>query len=61
MPILLAGHGGGRADRPRARLSATAATTTAAACSLYLSLMDRMGVRLAQFGDSDRRLEDLNV
>ena len=29
------------------------------ACSLYLSLMDRMGVSLPRFGDTDRRLTDL--
>ena len=28
-------------------------------CSLYLSLMDRFGVKLEQFGDSKRRLERL--
>ena len=27
--------------------------------SLYLSIMDRMGVKLDQFGDSDTRLERL--
>jgi len=25
-------------------------------CSMYLSLMDRMGVKLDRFGDSDARL-----
>ena len=25
-------------------------------CSMYLSLMDRMGVRLERFGDADTRL-----
>jgi hypothetical protein len=29
------------------------------ACSLYLSLMDRMGVNLSSFGDSSRRLADV--
>lgn len=29
------------------------------ACSLYLSLMDRMGVKLEAFGDVTTRLEDL--
>ena len=29
------------------------------ACSLYLSLMDRMGVHLDRFGDTDKRLENL--
>ena len=28
-------------------------------CSLYLSLMDRFGVKLDQFGDSSTRLERL--
>jgi hypothetical protein len=58
MPILLAGRGGGlqtgrvldyldRGDGQRR------------ACSLYLSLMDRMGVSLPRFGDTDRRLADV--
>ena len=29
------------------------------ACSLYLSLMDKMGVQLDRFGDSDKRLTGL--
>jgi hypothetical protein len=29
------------------------------ACSLYLSLLDRIGVRLDRFGDTDRRLPGL--
>jgi hypothetical protein len=28
-------------------------------CSLYLSLMDRMGIKLDRFGDADARLEGL--
>lgn len=28
-------------------------------CSLYLGLMDRMGVKLDHFGDADTRLEKL--
>jgi hypothetical protein len=28
-------------------------------CSLYLSIMDRMDVRLPRFGDADARLADL--
>jgi hypothetical protein len=28
-------------------------------CSLYLSIMDRMGVRLDRFGDADTRLAGL--
>jgi hypothetical protein len=29
------------------------------ACSLYLSIMDRMGVKLDRFGDTDLRLKKL--
>ena len=29
------------------------------ACSLYLSMMDRMGVKLDKFGDTDKRLDGL--
>jgi hypothetical protein len=28
-------------------------------CSLYLSVMDRMGARLDRFGDAETRLADL--
>ena len=28
-------------------------------CSLYLSLMDRMGVKLDRFGDADTRLAEI--
>jgi hypothetical protein len=28
-------------------------------CSLYLSLMDRYGMKLEQFGDAQERLEQL--
>jgi hypothetical protein len=28
-------------------------------CSLYLSLMDRVGVRLERFGDSNERLAEV--
>jgi hypothetical protein len=28
-------------------------------CSLYLSLMDRMGIKLDRFGDANTRLADL--
>ena len=58
MPILLAGRGGGlntgRVLNVRDRDDADRR-----ACSLYLSLMDRMGVRLPRFGDADRRLAEI--
>ena len=51
----------GRRDaqaRPRARLP-DKGDDNRQACSLYLSLMDRMGVKLDRFGDAQTRLEDL--
>jgi hypothetical protein len=60
MPIVLAGHGGdlrtGRVLDYRDQ-----GDEKRRACSLYLSLMDGMGVRLPQFGDADRRLPGLEL
>jgi hypothetical protein len=58
MPILLAGHGGGL-ETGRVLDYLDKKPDDRRACSLYLSLMDRMGVELPRFGDSDRRLADL--
>ena len=58
MPFLLAGRGGGL--RPGQVLDySNAGDDNRRACSLYLSLMDRMGVRLDRFGDTDRRLKEI--
>ena len=58
MPMLLAGRGSnlqtGRIIDVRQR-----GDDQRRACSLYLSLMDRMEVRLPRFGDTDRRLAEL--
>jgi len=55
MPMLLAGRGGGL--KPGRILDyLDQGNDNRRACSLYLSLMDRMGVNLPQFGDADRRL-----
>ena len=59
MPILLAGRGGGSLRTGRVLDYRDRGDDNRRACSLYLSLMDRMGVPLKQFGDSDRRLADL--
>jgi len=59
MPIVLAGHGGGSLQTGRVLDYLAHRDDRRRACSLYLSLMDRMGVRLDRFGDSDRRLADL--
>lgn len=55
MPMLLAGRGGGL--KPGRILDCLdQGTGKRRACSLYLSLMDRMGVNLPRFGDTDQRL-----
>ncbi len=59
MPILLAGRGGGRLQTGRVLNYRDRPDDDRRACSLYLSLMDRMGVSLPRFGDADRRLSDL--
>jgi hypothetical protein len=58
MPLLLAGKGGGL--QPGRVLDYLGkGDENRRACSLYLSLMDRMGVQLERFGDTDKRLADL--
>jgi hypothetical protein len=59
MPILLAGRGGGSLNPGRVLDFRNRGDDNRRACSLYLSLMDRMGVRLPRFGDADQRLSDL--
>jgi hypothetical protein len=61
MPILLAGHGGGTLRTGRVLDYRDQEDENRRACSLYLSLMDRMGVRLERFGDADQRLPGLEV
>jgi hypothetical protein len=59
MPILLAGHGGGTLETGRVLDYRDRGDDNRRACSLYLSLMDRMGLHLPQFGDANVRLADL--
>ncbi|MCP4171763.1 MAG: DUF1552 domain-containing protein [Fuerstiella sp.] len=59
MPIVLAGRGGGSLQTGRVLDYLNRGDEHRRACSLYLSLMDRMGVRLPRFGDSNRRLTNL--
>ncbi len=61
MPILLAGRGGGSLKTGRVLDYLDRGNDNRRACSLYLSLMDRLGVHLERFGDTDRRLADLVV
>ena len=59
MPMLLAGRGGGTLKPGRVLDYLDKGDDNRRACSLYLSLMDRMGVKLDRFGDTDKRLVEL--
>lgn len=59
LPVVLAGQGGGSLSTGRILNYLDRPDEERRACSLYLSLMDRMGVSLPQFGDADRPLADL--
>jgi len=59
LPILLAGKGGGSLQTGRILDYLDRGDTNRRACSLHLSLMDRMGVKLDRFGDAATRLADL--
>jgi hypothetical protein len=60
MPLLLAGRANG-ALAPGGRVLdyLDRGNDNRRACSLYLSIMDRMGVALDRFGDTDKRLAEL--
>ena len=57
LPMVLAGGLGGTLKTGRTLDYTTAGDDNRKACSLYLSIMDRMGVKLDRFGDADHRLE----
>ena len=59
MPILLAGHANGTMETGRILDCLEKGNENRRACSLYLSIMDRMGVKLNSFGDTDLRLPGL--
>lgn len=59
MPIVLAGQGGGSLETGRVLNCLKRDDNDRRACSLYLSLLDRLGVTLPKFGDSDRKLAGL--
>jgi hypothetical protein len=56
VPVLLAGGLGGTVQTGRVLDYADKSDDDRKLCSLYLSLMDRMDVKLNRFGDSDARL-----
>jgi hypothetical protein len=57
MPIVMAGKAGGAMKTGRVVDYNDKGNDNRRACSMYLSMMDRMGVRLDRFGDSDKRLQ----
>ncbi len=59
LPIVLAGKAGGALQTGRILDYLDKGNDNRRACSLYLSLMDLMGVKLDRFGDADQRLVGL--
>lgn len=59
VPLLLAGGLGGTLETGRVLDYAGAGDDNRKLCSLYLSLMDRMGLALGHFGDASARLNGL--
>lgn len=59
LPLLLAGGLGGTLETGRVLNYLDAGEDNRKMCSLYLSLMDRFGIKLEQFGDAQNRLERL--
>ncbi len=58
-PVLLAGGMGGTPQPGRSLCYMNDGDDNRKLCSLYLSLMDRYGVKLDSFGDATTRLRDL--
>jgi hypothetical protein len=59
LPLILAGGLGGTLKTGRSLNYLKEADDKRKMCSLYLSLMDRFGVKLDQFGDAQTRLESI--
>ncbi|NBV21399.1 MAG: DUF1552 domain-containing protein [Proteobacteria bacterium] len=59
LPVLTVGGLGGKLATGRVLDYRERGDENRKVCSLYLSLMDRMGVKRERFGDADRRLADL--
>ena len=59
LPVVLAGGLGGTLKTGRSLDYLNAGDENRKVCSLYLSIMDRMGVKLDRFGDADARLANL--
>jgi hypothetical protein len=59
VPVVTVGGLGGTLQTGRSLNYLDSADENRKLCSLYLGIMDRMGVRLDHFGDADTRLVDL--
>jgi hypothetical protein len=59
LPLVLAGGLGGTLETGRTLNYLSEGEDKRKMCSLYLSLMDRFGIKLEQFGDAQTRLERL--
>jgi hypothetical protein len=59
LPLVLAGGPGGSIQTGRTLNHLDAGDENRKLCSLYLSIMDRMGVELDEFGDAQARLQQL--
>ncbi len=59
LPVVLAGGLGGTLETGRSLDYLTAGDENRKMCSLFLGIMDRMGVKLDSFGDADSRLVGL--
>ena len=57
LPVVILGRGGGCLET--GRVLDYLESRNRKMCSLYLSLMDKMGVHLEHFGDSDQRLSEV--
>ena len=57
LPLVLAGGLGGTLKTGRTLELLKESDDNRKMCSLYLSLMDRLGIKLDQFGDSETRLQ----
>jgi hypothetical protein len=59
MPIVLAGGAGGAMKTGRVLDYLEKGNDNRKACAMYLSIMERMGMKLDRFGDADKPLEGL--
>jgi uncharacterized protein DUF1552 len=59
LPVVLAGSLGGTLETGRSLDYLDAGDENRKMCSLYLGIMDRMGIKLDRFGDADTRLVNL--